>query len=487
MNKKNQLRTHLVIALAALATCSVAGAQPGAAKQQARRILAECNLKGGMIVHIGCGQGDLTAALGANEHYLVHGLDRSDSNVARARKNLQALGVYGTASIEKLDGAVLPYIDNLVNLVVAEDLSDVPMSEVTRVLCPNGTAYIRNNGKWTRTVKARPKEIDEWTHYLHDSSNNAVSHDTLIGPPRRMQWIGSPRYARHHDRMSSVSAAVSANGRVFCILDEASRASILIAPKWTLVARDAFNGTILWKRSIGKWYTHMWPLKSGPAQLPRRLVAAGDRVFVTLAFDAPLTALDAATGETIRTYESTKAAEEVIFSDGVLFSLTNDNADKGDYHGTQRFAKGYNAEFWDEALRKIVAVRAETGDVLWTSKQRVLPATLAADKQRVIFHDGASVVCLDRNTGDEIWRSKPVARTEKILAFYLPILVLYNDVVLFSGGETAGPRRAPNSGKPTTLRRGTDRPRTCSSPTASYGRVKPRAAERPAHSQAETP
>jgi outer membrane protein assembly factor BamB len=365
-------------------------------------------------------------------------LDYSESNVQRARKNLQSLGVYGPVSVDKLDGTTLPYIDNLVNLIIGEDLGRIQMSEVMRVLCPGGSAYTQTNGKWEKTVKSRPKEIDEWTHYLHDASNNAVSHDTVVGPPRRMQWIASPKYGRHHDRMSSVSASVSAKGRVFSILDEATRASILIAPEWKLVARDAFNGTLLWKRSIGKWFTHLWPLKSGPAQLPRRLVAAGDRVYVTLAFDAPLTALDAATGETIRTYENTKATEEVIFSNGTLFALVNDNAEKMDYHGTHRFGKGYGATYWDQATRKITAVNSETGDVLWTERRRVLPGTMAADGKRVIFHDGEGVVCLNRETGDEIWRSKPIARAEKILGFYLPTLVLYKDVVLFSGGETAG-------------------------------------------------
>ena len=33
-----------------------------------------------------------------------------------------------------------------------------------------------------------------------------------------------------------------------------------------------------------------------PVAVPRRLVAAGDRVYVTLGYQAPLTALDAATG-----------------------------------------------------------------------------------------------------------------------------------------------------------------------------------------------
>ncbi len=439
MNKKtNQLRVSLILLMVILTTCSVVSAQSPAAKRQAERILADCNLKGGLIVHVGCGDGELTAALGASGPFLVHGLDSSQSNVERARDNLQSLGVYGAVSVDKLDGAALPYIDNLVNLVVSEDLGRISMDEVMRVLCPGGSAYVRTSGKWERTVKSRPKELDEWTHYLHDASNNAVSHDTVVGPPRRMQWIAEPKYGRHHDRMSSICAAVSANGRVFSILDEATRASILIAPEWKLVARDAFNGTLLWKRSIDEWFTHLWPLKSGPAQLPRRLVAVGDRVYVTLGFDAPLTALDAATGETIRTYEGTRAAEEVIFRDGVLFALVNDAEDKGDFFGTQRFGKGYGTTFWDEAPRKIAAINAETGDILWSERRRVLPGTLAADGKRVIFHDGDRIVCLNPGTGDEKWHSKPIGRAEKILSFYLPILVLYDDVVLFSGGETAG-------------------------------------------------
>ncbi len=432
-----QKQSHIALIFVSMIS-SIVVAQQSSPARQAEQILKACDIKGGLIVHIGCSDARLTAALCADKSYLVHGLDRSEKRIADAREYLHSRGVYGNVSVDALEGDTLPYIDNLVNLVVSEDLDTIPMSEVMRVLCPNGVAYIQSNGKWTQTIKPRPKNIDEWTHYLHDASNNAVSHDDVVGPPRHMQWIGSPRYARHHDRMSSVSAAVTANGRVFYILDEAPRASILIPPKWMLIARDAFNGTILWKRPLGKWFTHLWPLKSGPAQLPRRLVAVGDRVYGTLALDAPLTALDAATGKTIQTYPRTQATEEVIFSDGVLFALVNDASEKPDYHGNQRFTKGYNTTFWDEANRKIVAIRADSGEILWTESRRVLPATLAVDEQRVFFHDGASVVCLNRNTGKESWRSNAIARTDKILSFYLPILVLYDDIVLFSGGETAG-------------------------------------------------
>ena len=103
-----------------------------------------------------------------------------------------------------------------------------------------------------------------------------------------MQWVGGPNWSRHHDHMASLSAMVSAGGRVFYIMDEGPRESILLPSQWSLIARDAFNGTLLWKRPIAEWNTQLWPLKSGPNQLPRRLVAVGDRVYVTLGIDAPL-------------------------------------------------------------------------------------------------------------------------------------------------------------------------------------------------------
>ncbi|UCD27788.1 MAG: PQQ-binding-like beta-propeller repeat protein, partial [Planctomycetota bacterium] len=399
----------------------------------------------------GCGDGTLTAALCVNDSYLVHGLDANPGDVERAREHIRSLGIYGKVSTEHWSGKRLPYIDNLVNLFVSQDPGEILMDEVLRVLAPNGVAYIKRGDTWVRTTKPRPKEIDEWTHYLHDANNNAVANDSVVGPPRRLQWTGSPKWGRHHDRMSSVSAVVSAGGRVFYIFDEASRLSVLIPPKWTLIARDAFNGVILWKRPIDKWHTHLWPLKSGPAQLPRRLVAAGDRVFVTLGLDQALVALDAATGETVQTYEKTKSTEEIIFSDSVLFLLVNQDDQQHDFTSLEEIKRGYGGKFWDEATREIVALDAGTGDVLWTAGWRVLPGTLAADHDRIVFHNGECIVCLDRDTGDKIWRSEPVSRSEEIRSFYVPTLVLYEDVVLFSGGETAGLQKGAwyTSGKDT--------------------------------------
>ena len=404
------------------------------AAAEAARILKASGVRGGLIVHVGSGDGTLTAAL-AGEQFRVHGLDTSAERVAKARARVRSKGLYGPVSLDVFDGRRLPYIDNLVNLVVSEDPGRVSDEEILRVLAPEGVAYVKRGVEWAKTVKPRPANIDEWTHYLYDPSNNAVADDEVVGPPRRMQWVGSPRYSRHHDKMSSLSALVSARGRVFYIFDEAPRLSALLAPDWHLVARDAFNGTILWKRRIKKWHTHLFPLKSGPAQLPRRLVASGDRVYVTLNIDGPVMALDAATGETVRTYEGTAGAEEIVFSDGVLYAVVR-TVDQAQLDRMRR-----RGASWESAGVTLVAVRAASGKTLWTRDEVALPNTMAIGATRVVYHNGESVVALDRESGKEVWRSTRVARGRQIRSYYAPTLVLYKDVVLFSGGETAANQR----------------------------------------------
>ena len=158
-----------------------------------------------------------------------------------------------------------------------------------------------------------PKDIDEWTHFLHDPSNNAVAHDQLVGPPRGLQWFARPLYCRSHETDSSVSAMVSAAGRLFYILDKGPTgvADKRLPQTWAIEARDAFNGVSLWEVPLPQWgwpewkgpelTAADWTLFSGnrmrsPTVLPRRLVADSQHVYVTLGYHAPVTVLDAVTG-----------------------------------------------------------------------------------------------------------------------------------------------------------------------------------------------
>jgi outer membrane protein assembly factor BamB len=407
---------------------------------EAADILRETGVQGGLVVHVECGDGKLTAALRANEAYVVHGLDADAANVGKAREHIRSLGLYGKVVVDRWGGKTLPYCDNLVNLLIAEDPSGILKGEIDRVLVPNGVAYVKKDGAWIKTVKPRPVAMDDWTHSLYDASGNAVSRDTVVGPPRHYQWSGDPKWSRHHDHLASVSAMVSAAGRIFYIVDEGSPALIQLPAKWSLVARDAFNGTILWKRRLESWHPHLWPMKSGPVQLSRRLVAIGDRVYVTLGLPSALSVLDAATGQTLRTYASTKATEEVVVSEGVLFALVDEEASGFEpfqpVHREGPLAKMHADRNWrwNPDSKAIVAIQADTGMLLWKKHHTVAPLTLAANARSVFLHDGQRIIRLDRKTGERVWQSEPMEVRQRITTDFGPTLVVYKDVVLFSGG-----------------------------------------------------
>ncbi|MEI6234347.1 MAG: PQQ-binding-like beta-propeller repeat protein [Planctomycetota bacterium] len=405
----------------------------------AKQIFDATNVRGGFVVHVGCGDGRLTKALRRNASYQVQGLDTSPENVAAARAYLTKEGVYGDVCVDRFDGAMLPYIDNLVNLLVVEKGDGVSADEVTRVLVPDGVAYVQKNGAWTKVIKPRPASLDEWTHFYYDARGNAVSKDMTVGPPERLQWVGSPRWSRHHDRISSLSAMVSAHGRNYYIMDEGSRISILMPSKWMLTARDSFNGTILWRQPIENWQNQMWPLKSGPTQLTRRLVAEGDRIFVTKGIEAPVSCLNGATGDTIRVYEETKGAEEILFSNGVLYVMVNPNkwvleefAPKLNTGDQQRVESEYN---WDKKARNLFAINPETGATIWKKTDvKIAPLTLTTDGKRVVFYDGDELIGLDPKTGEQRWKSA-LEEKRKLFEFnYGPRVVLHDDVLLYAGG-----------------------------------------------------
>jgi outer membrane protein assembly factor BamB len=435
------VRLPAMLLTAAVAATLAAIPAASAAEQDslAQQILKDTGVTGGFIVHLNCGDGALTAALKANDRYQVQGLTRDADQVTAARKTIQAAGKYGECSVDHLQGDKLPYVENMVNLLVSEQPTDVAQEEILRVLAPGGVAYVKQGDAWTKTVKPHPRNTDEWTHYLHDSTGNAVAHDTVVGPPRHLQWLGSPRWSRHHDRMSSVTAWVAAKGRMYYIIDEGSRISIQMPADWKLVCRDAYNGVILWKRDIPTWHSHLWPLKSGPTQLARRLVTDGETLYVTLGIREPLVALDADTGETLRTYKDTASTEEVIHRDGKIHLLVNKGVSEL-LEYAPKFNVGDQArvrtEFvWNEKPREIHTFDAKTGELLWKKESKVAPLTMASDGERFAYHDGENVVCLDPATGEELWTAKHAPRRASIPMNFGPKLVLYEGIVLFAGGD----------------------------------------------------
>lgn len=433
------MKPKLIFPSCFILLCTFAFSPSLCGKEKAPDLVSKSGITGGLVVHVGCGGGQFTAGLRISRYHLVQGLEQDPARVAQARAYLRQQGKSGGVSVLHFDGKRLPYADNMVNLMIVDSPQRLPRSEIIRVLVPGGIALVASADGRKQLEKPWPKEIDQWTHFLHGPDNNAVAEDTHVEPPRHMQWVSGPRWGRSHDHLAGVSAVVSASGRLFSIVDEGPISSVKAESKWMLVARDAFNGVLLWKRRIAPWEPQLRPFRSGPAELPRRLVAVGDRVYVTLGYGKPVTALDALTGEVVRTYEGTENTHEIVCHDGRLYLVISEPM--GAESRTtgkilRRFPvwRGSYLEFTTQYLPKHVrAIDAASGKLLWKKADgdvtNILPLTLAKSGGRVFFQNEDCLLSLDADSGDVLWKAdRPAVRHR--YAWLTPTLVVNDGVVL---------------------------------------------------------
>ncbi|HUT35368.1 MAG TPA: PQQ-binding-like beta-propeller repeat protein [Planctomycetota bacterium] len=363
------------------------------AKALAEEILRSAGVAGGLCVHLGCGDGALTAELAATGKFLVHAIDPDAGAVQKTQALLHARGLYGLAWAEERPLSPLPYTENLVNLIVMDAMPEgegPPLKEILRVLRPNGVAYvgqsdraarhgvrvpkdafrrlltasgiegvevIERQGVWARIQKPWPDEMDEWPLPRHGPDGNAASRDALVGPPRRIRWVTGPWH--------EASNMATAGGRLY---------------HGGLIVRDAFNSLRLWSQPL-----HPAPLRFGfPSSGPTGSVVpvvAHDRIFAFT--DKQVVALDPASGTTLRAYPEAGMPAEILHDRGVLYAI---------------------------AKTSLRALDATDGKLLWTATGKEIGGLVTGDGGVFLLEgdvkagEKRSLVCLDRGTGRDRWR-----------------------------------------------------------------------------------
>jgi len=387
-------------------------------------------LQGGIVVHLNCGDGKATAEMASNNDCLIHGLDKDPGKISKAREYLRSKDLYGRVSVARYDGKSLPYGDNVINLLIADSLGDVPLEEVMRVLTPKGTAIV--GGK--KTIKPWPKEIDTWPQYLNKADNNAVAMDSVVGPPRRIQWLDTPTWSRSHMGIATVTSVVTCNGRLFSIEDRALPDNPFLPGRFTYVARDAFNGRTLWTREIKRWESVTVYIKCLPVQQQRRMVATEDVLYCTPVLEGPLAALDAATGKTLKTYNGISPVQEVAYDQGILFANVGDRFNAGAYNQTHKkssgkggtpgepfngsgFRRGYAPQIKDKEtpVSYIVAIDPKTGRQLWKTEnlRNYTGASFAVKGDHAVYQTGEGLFCINPRTGKALWSVKKTIKNVK--------------------------------------------------------------------------
>ena len=420
-----------VLVVLALAVCgTTSAAEPAEALAEAAKVRA------GLCVHVGTGDGALTAGLARAGNFLVHGLALEDGPLAAARKHLRAAGLYGRATVERLPLTPLPYPSNLVNLLVVDDFAEasrrgLSAAEIRRVLVPNGAAVMRGAdglkgataattlSGWTVLRKPRPDGMAGWTHQSGDASGSRVSRDRLVGPPRRLKWIDAPRMYLSH--FSHPPGWVSGNGRVYYAYDE--RHPRMAGPvRLNLVARDAYNGTVLWRQPapIPKALRRGQPVFLGGA-----MVVHGDRLIAPMGENRGLVALDGGTGKVLLDYKAWTA--RVLLCDDTLLLQGN-------------------------VLR---AVDPETAAPRWTQSTPYCKRIVAGGGRVYAYFrrrtrrrprkDEWGVGAFDRATGKPLWWAAP---GERLFSYHRERLVLLRRTAPHFVGKRPLTVLAAETGKP---------------------------------------
>jgi outer membrane protein assembly factor BamB len=382
----------ILFAVAWLAFAPIARGQTGA-----RAVLRAYGRKDGLCVVIGCGgaaQRGLAADLPRSGRLLVHGIALDDASLQAARRAIANAGVEGLATVERLPVSPLPYRDNLANLIVVADpraasAAGYTHQEAMRVLAPGGTLCVADDGKWLTSVKPMPADMDEWTHPSHGPDGNRVSADKVVRFPVGFRWhAGLPMNLYNPRQSGNVWATTRGlavtGGRCFAL-----STSVLenLGPTFRskhgldhyVTARDAYNGLLLWRRAVGRtYYGGLFYGNRAP------FAAVPDAVYVATG-EGKLLALDAATGRTARTFDTTHAPGRLLVDGDVIVVATWQNGVRmGNPRGLERRRMAFAV-----AAGTVEAFDRHTGRRLWQVERLATSICSADDRLFIVCREGA--------------------------------------------------------------------------------------------------
>ena len=163
----------------------------------------------------------------------------------------------------------------------------------------------------------------------------------------------------------------------------------------------------------------------------------------TLGLGAPVTALDAATGKTLKVYEGTEYAEEILVKDKTIYVVAGNSEVHRSGEGLFRRGEPEPTDF-----RYITALDTETGQPLWKrefdKEDFLLPLTLAVGDDSVVYQSTVGVTCLNAASGERRWQAaRPTP--QRRMGFSAPTIVLADGVVL-SADRDVSQKEPPASG-----------------------------------------
>ncbi|MDP6542772.1 MAG: PQQ-binding-like beta-propeller repeat protein [Phycisphaerae bacterium] len=408
----------------------------------------------------GSGSERLAFELAKRSALMIYVVNPDAKAAAEARKKLSVAGMHG-ARVTVLTGRLdaLPFSDYFANIIVSSEAT-TPASEVLRMLKPcGGVAYLTRLDKtkltaWSRAMQKELSGLGEnattiaktssgvkvtrgalngagsWKHEYAEPGNTGCGDDQLVKGQMDLLWYGEPGPGRMPSRHASAAAPLAFDGRMF------------VQGKYVIMAYDAYNGILLWKRDIAG------AIRLGLKTKVSNLAGGMGSLFV--ATKDKCLRLDAETGRTLRTYE--------------LERTDNKEPDTWDY-----IACVGKTLYGSRNSNRIFAIDIETGKFKWRhDASSIMTVTISIGDGRLFYVDrnvtdaqkeeglkGISdkarldsrgkpvppdvrlVVCLNAATGKVQW-TKPLYVADcipKVTKAHGDVTMMYSNNVLLLAGQ----------------------------------------------------
>jgi len=336
-------------------------------------------ISGGICLVIG-GDAKLAAELAAGSKLYVrlHCRDDRQAGAAAAEFAGGELRNRLSASAHRLDP--MPYISNLLNLVVLADGAGTKPAELVRVLAPGGVLAVKGSLKTTlkKTGSAAGFDLyrkpafssaEDWGGSNGNSALGRSAHGSSLKPGANIRWRAAPR---HHRMSHNYETLIVAGGRVFYkeLMEVSGGGAYGKASthRWGLFARDAFNGREL-------WHLEGEPFRGYPGTRQgreRTLAANREKLFAIL--KTGIACFDAATGKKLFDVQATAGARSGLLLHDQTLLVHNKTG--------------------------LTACSAKTGKKLWSARSDLLAPAVAGSVFALV---GSRLSALDLNSGAEKW------------------------------------------------------------------------------------
>lgn len=392
------------------------------AARAAEQIVARTGLTEGFCLDLGCSDGALAFELAKRTRLQIYAVDSDAESVAAARQKLQRAGVYGsqvTVLHRPLGKTGLPRF--FADLIVSARSLTQPVDEVlanTAQRCQRpygGHLCTGRAGEMSVTTRGPLSGAGSWTHQYAGPGNSLCSDDTLVSGGLTMLWYRDVDFdiPQRHGR---APAPLFHKGVLYH------------AGLNGLVAIDAYNGREIWRYEIPQLLdAYNGDQLMGTAGTGGNLCIANDHVYVRHA--QRCLQLDAATGKLRREFRVPKSPGEQPARWGYVAAvgdtLFGSEADPRHVVTYRYIERGGDMRRLLTESKSLFAMDANTGQLKWQymAENSIRHNAVAVARNKVFIidrpvavfdrvktpkeklHGDGKLLALDADTGEVLWTS----------------------------------------------------------------------------------